>query len=40
VFIEIVSKLIYRHPNLSTTVRYLDKISGAEAMKWIDNLYA
>lgn len=38
--IEIVSKVILRHANLSTTERYLGKISDVEAMKWIDNLYA
>jgi len=38
--IEIVSKIILRHANLSTTERYLGKISDVEAMKWIDNLYA
>ena len=38
--IEIVSKVILRHSNLSTTERYLGKISDVEAMKWIDNLYA
>ena len=38
--IEIVSKVILRHSNLSTTQRYLGKISDTEAMKWIDNLYA
>jgi integrase len=38
--IEIISKLILRHSNLSTTERYLGKISDIEAMKWIDNLYA
>lgn len=37
--IEIVSKVILRHSNLSTTQRYLGKISDVEAMKWIDNLY-
>jgi integrase/recombinase XerD len=37
--IEIISKVILRHSNLSTTERYLGKISDAEAMKWIDNLY-
>ena len=36
---EIVSKVILRHANLSTTERYLGKISDVEAMKWIDNLY-
>ena len=38
--IEIVSKVILRHSNLSTTERYLGKISDIDAMKWIDNLYA
>ena len=38
--IEIISKVILRHSNLSTTERYLGKISDVEAMKWIDNLYA
>jgi len=38
--IEIISKIILRHSNLSTTERYLGKISDVEAMKWIDNLYA
>jgi integrase/recombinase XerD len=38
--IEIVSKVILRHSNLSTTERYLGKISDVEAMKWINNLYA
>jgi integrase/recombinase XerD len=37
--IEIVSKVILRHANLSTTQRYLGKISETEAMSWIDNLY-
>jgi integrase/recombinase XerD len=38
--IEIVSKVILRHSNLSTTERYLGKISEVEALKWIDTLYA
>ena len=37
--IEIVSKVILRHANLSTTQRYLGKVSDTEAMKWIENLY-
>jgi len=37
--IEIVSKIILRHANLATTQRYLGKISDAEAIRWIDNLY-
>ncbi|MBN2516112.1 MAG: site-specific integrase [Deltaproteobacteria bacterium] len=38
--IEIISKIILRHSNLSTTERYLGKISDVEALKWIDTLYA
>ena len=38
--VEIISKVILRHSNLSTTERYLGKISDIEAMKWIDTLYA
>ena len=37
--IEIVSKLILRHSNLSTTQRYLGRISDVEALRWIDNLH-
>jgi integrase len=37
--IEIVSKVILRHANLSTTQRYLSTVSDVEAMRWIDNLY-
>ncbi len=37
--IEIVSKVILRHSNLSTTQRYLGTVSDVEAMRWIDNLY-
>lgn len=37
--LEIVSKVILRHSNLSTTQRYLGKVSDVEAMKWIDNLH-
>ncbi|MDY6836689.1 MAG: site-specific integrase [Thermodesulfobacteriota bacterium] len=37
--IEIVSKVILRHANLSTTQRYLGKVSDTVAMKWIENLY-
>jgi integrase len=37
--IEIVSKVILRHANLSTTQRYLGKVSDIEAMRWIENLY-
>ncbi len=37
--IEIVSKVILRHAKLSTTQRYLGKISDTEAIRWIENLY-
>jgi integrase len=37
--LEIVSKVILRHANLSTTQRYLGKVSDTEALKWIENLY-
>ncbi len=37
--IEIVSKLIFRHANLSTTQRYLGRITDVEAMTWIGNLH-
>jgi len=37
--LEIVSKIILRHSNLSTTQVYLGKISDSEALKWIETLY-
>jgi len=37
--IEIVCKVILRHANLSTTQRYLGKVSDMEAIRWIENLY-
>ena len=37
--IEIVSKVILRHSDLSTTQRYLGKVNDIEAMRWIENLY-
>jgi len=36
--LEIVSKVILRHSNLSITQIYLGKISDTEAIKWIENL--
>jgi integrase/recombinase XerD len=36
--IEIVSKVILRHSNLSTTPRHLGKITDSMAMSWIENL--
>ena len=38
--LEVVSKIILRHVNLSTTQRYLGKISETEALKWIENVYS
>jgi integrase len=37
--LEIVSKIILRHANLSTTQRYLGKISDTEAIRWIENIH-
>jgi integrase/recombinase XerD len=37
--IEIVSRVILRHANLSTTQRYLGTISDVEAIRWIENIY-
>ena len=37
--IEIVSKVILRHSNLSTTQRYLGKVSHEEAGKWVENIF-
>ena len=37
--LEVVSKIILRHQNLSTTQIYLGKISDYEALHWIDSLY-
>jgi len=37
--IEIISKVILRHANLSTTQRYFDTISDHEAIRWIENIY-
>jgi integrase len=37
--IEIISKIILRHANLSTTQIYLGNISDSEALKWIETLY-
>jgi integrase len=37
--LEIVSKVLLRHSNLSTTQIYLGKVSDVEAIRWIDNLH-
>ncbi len=38
--LEIVSKVILRHANLSTTQRYLGKVSDTEAIRWIENIFS
>jgi integrase/recombinase XerD len=38
--LEIVSKVILRHTDLSTTQRYLGKVSDNEAIRWIESLRA
>ena len=38
--LEIISKVILRHANLSTTQIYLGKVSDTEAIRWIEYLYA
>jgi integrase len=37
--LEIVSKVLLRHSNLSTKQRYLGRISDVEAIRRIDNLH-
>ena len=37
--IEIISKVILRHANLSTTQMYLGTINDVDAIRWIDNIY-
>jgi len=37
--IEIVSKIILRHSDLSTTQHYLGKVNENEAIRWIEMLY-
>jgi integrase/recombinase XerD len=37
--IETVNKVIMRYAHLSTTQRYLGKVTDVEAMRWIENLY-
>jgi integrase/recombinase XerD len=37
--LEVVSNVILRHKNVSTTQRYLGRVTEAEAMKWIDRIY-
>ncbi|WP_240744741.1 site-specific integrase [Desulforhopalus sp. IMCC35007] len=37
--LEIVSKVILRLADLSTTQRYLGKVNDSEAIRWIETLY-
>jgi integrase len=37
--IEIISKLILRYADLSTTQKYLGKVNDTEAIRWIKTLY-
>lgn len=37
--LEIISKVLLRHANLSTTQIYLGTISDIEAIRWIDSLH-
>ncbi len=37
--LEIVSKVILRHADLTTTQRYLGNVSDIEAIRWIENLH-
>ena len=38
--LEVVSKVIFRHANITTTQLYLGKITDTEAHHWIDTLYS
>jgi integrase len=38
--IEIVRKVILRHANLSTTQRYLGKVSDTKASRWAENIFS
>ena len=37
--IVIISKIILRHADLSTTQGYLGKVADYEAIRWIENLH-
>lgn len=37
--IEIISKVILRHADLSITQRSLGKVNDSEAIRWIETLY-
>jgi len=37
--VEIVSKVVLRHADLSTTQRYLGKVNESEAIRWIETFY-
>lgn len=36
---EIVSKIVLRHADLSTTQRYLGKVEDTDATRWIETFY-
>jgi integrase len=38
--LEMISKISLRHSSLRTTEIYLGKVSGSEAIRWIENLYS
>ncbi len=38
--LQIVSKVVLRHVNISTTQLYLGPVSDTEAKRWIDNIYS
>ena len=37
--IEIISEVILRRADLSTTQRYLGKVNEVEAIRWLENMY-
>lgn len=37
--IEMVSKVILRHANFSTTQHHLGKVNDTETIRWIETLY-
>jgi integrase/recombinase XerD len=38
-FSFVIINLIHRNADLSTTQRYLGKVSEVEAVRWVENLY-
>jgi hypothetical protein len=39
ILLEVVSKVVLRHPDLKTTQMYLGRISEAESLHWMDLLH-